>query len=162
LDSNSSLTKCVSLNSSIACSFSLLSCDVSSISNACLRIVSNVQRHTWYCSGNCSVTYSRMHSLACLRRYAISELIEAFDTCSSCAISIIIIRRVEVSFFMYSLPCLVTFAVSVFCFRFQSDSAKYLVYALSQKYVLLLHHFCSSEQCHRRHICHCSWDHACV
>ena len=40
-DSNSSLTKCVSLNSSIACSFSLLSSDVSSMSNACLSMVSN-------------------------------------------------------------------------------------------------------------------------
>ena len=87
-DSNSSFTKCVSLNNSIACSFSLLSSEVSSISNACLIIVSNALRHTWYCSGKCSVTYSLMDSLAWLRRYCISKLIDAFDTCNSRAISV--------------------------------------------------------------------------
>jgi hypothetical protein len=44
--------------------------------------------HTWYCSGKCSVTYSLMASLAWLRRYCISKLIEAFDTCNSCTISV--------------------------------------------------------------------------
>jgi hypothetical protein len=37
------------LNSSNDCSFSLLSCEVSNISNACLSIVSNAQRHTCLC-----------------------------------------------------------------------------------------------------------------
>src|ERR671931_2107617 len=87
LDNNSSLTRCVSLNTSIACSFSLLSSDVCSISNVCLSIVSNALRHIWYCSGKCSVTYSFIDSLAWLRKYCISEVIEVLDTCSSRAIS---------------------------------------------------------------------------
>ena len=63
LDSNSSLTKCVSLNSSVACSFSLLSWELSKISNTRLIISFSALRHIWYCSGRCSVTYSSMDSL---------------------------------------------------------------------------------------------------
>ena len=85
-DNNSNLTRCVSLNSSIACSFSLLSSVVSSISNACLSIVSSAERHTWYCSGKCSVTYSLIVPLACSRRYCISRLIEPSATCNSRAV----------------------------------------------------------------------------
>jgi hypothetical protein len=85
-ESNSSFTKWVSLNSSIVCSFSLLSSEVSSISYVCLSIVSSAIRHTWYCSGKCSVVYSLMDSLAWLRMYAMSELMEALDTCNSRAI----------------------------------------------------------------------------
>jgi hypothetical protein len=87
LDNNSSFTRWVSLNSCIACSFSRLSSVVCNISNACLRMVSNAERHIWYCSGRCSVTYSLIVPLACSRRYCTSELIEALETCSSKAIS---------------------------------------------------------------------------
>lgn len=77
----------VSLNKSIAYSFSLLPCELSYISNARLIISSNAEGHTWYCSGKCSVTYSLMDSLACSRRYCTSETMEVLDTCSSRAIS---------------------------------------------------------------------------
>jgi hypothetical protein len=69
------------LNSPIACSFSLLSGKVSTISNARLIMTSSAVRYTWYCSGKCSVTYSLIYSLAWLRKYCMSELIEASDTC---------------------------------------------------------------------------------
>ena len=58
LDNNSSLTRWISLNSSIPCSFSLLSGEFSKISNALLSISSSAVRHTQYCSGKYSVTYS--------------------------------------------------------------------------------------------------------
>src|SRR5919198_1623514 len=77
--------------------FSLVSGEVSNISNVCLSIVSNAVRHTWYCSGKCSVTYSLMDSLAWLRKYCISKLIEASDTCSSRAISIWLIPLALIS-----------------------------------------------------------------
>jgi hypothetical protein len=43
----------------------------SSISNARLVVSSNAVRHTWYCSGKCSVTYSSMDSFAWLRKYCL-------------------------------------------------------------------------------------------
>ena len=64
-----------------------LSSVVWSISNTRLSISSSAARQTWYCSGRCSVTYSLMDSLAYSRRYCTSEVMEAFDTCSSRTIS---------------------------------------------------------------------------
>ncbi len=46
LDNNSNLIRCVSLNNSMACSFSLLSAEVSNISNARFAIVSRNFLHT--------------------------------------------------------------------------------------------------------------------
>ena len=74
----------VSLNSFIACSFSLLSGDVSSISNARLIISSSAVRHTWYCSGKYSVAYSLMDSGLAAQVLHI-RLIDCFETCSSLA-----------------------------------------------------------------------------
>src|SRR5918912_742694 len=96
---------CVSLNNSIACSFSLLSSDVCSILYACLSMVSNALRHTWYCSGKCSVTYSLMDSLAWLRRYCTSELMEAIDTCNSRAISVWLMPLDRISTTLDLLHC---------------------------------------------------------
>jgi len=83
LDNNSSLTRYVSLNSSIACSFSKLSSEVSSISNACLSIVSNAQRHTWQVL--CDIFLNGLFSMISQVRNVRSDL--ALDICNSYAIS---------------------------------------------------------------------------
>jgi hypothetical protein len=74
---------CVSLKSSNAATFSLLSCASCSISYACFSMVSSALRAIWYYSGKCSVTYSLMDSLARLRKYSISSATAVFVTCSS-------------------------------------------------------------------------------
>jgi len=81
LDNNSSLTRWLSLNSSIACSFSVLSGEVSNISNArfIIALLSTAVRHTWYCSGKCSVTYSLIDSLALLSRYCREAEISRYE-----------------------------------------------------------------------------------
>ena len=107
LDSNSSFTKCVSLNSSIACSFSLLSSVVCSISYACLSIVSSAERQTWYCPGKYSVAYYLMDSLAWFLKYCMSELMVASYTCSSRAISTWLkpLDRISTTFNLLHFTC---------------------------------------------------------
>ena len=75
------------MNNCIAYSFSLLSSVFCSMTNVFLSIVSNADRHIWYCSGKCSVVYSLMDSLARLRRYCTSSTTQVLAICSSRAIS---------------------------------------------------------------------------
>jgi hypothetical protein len=117
-DSSSSFTKCVSLNSSIACSFSRLSSDVSAISNARFIIESSATRQTWYCSGKCCVTYSLMFSLACSCRYCTSVPIEDVDTCSRCAISAYVKPRPLNSMTLSLRHCNISALFLVFVLKF--------------------------------------------
>ena len=75
------------------------------LTNCFVSVASKAERHTWYCSGKCSVTYSLIVHLACSRRYWTSEVIAVLDTCNLEAISwwVIPLTLISTTLFLYFL-----------------------------------------------------------